>query len=117
VAALERARDRRPDEPGIYEHLGLCLIEVGDLDEATAAFHKLTELSPRSAEAVNGVAAISMARGDLTSARRQFLQVLDLEPRNVEARLGLAFIEEAPGGNPAEALRRCEEGPVICAEE
>jgi tetratricopeptide (TPR) repeat protein len=116
VAALKRARDLRPDEPGIYEHLGLCLIEVGDLDEATAAFHKLTELSPRSAEAVNGLATISMARGDLTSARRQFLQVLDLEPRNVEARLGLAFIEEAPGGNPAEALRRCQEVQVIAPE-
>ncbi len=63
----------------------------------------------RLAEATNGLATVSLLRGDLKTARLRYLDTLAIDQVNIAARRGLAAIEEAPGGNPAEALRWCED--------
>src|SRR6185436_2880920 len=109
IAAYRRAIAARPSEPEPHGKLGLCLAELRDLDGAEAAFAKQRALDAGSAEATNGLATVSLLRGDFRMARQRYLETLAIDPANIAARRGLAAIEEAPGGNPAEALRWCED--------
>ena len=97
----------------VYEHLGLCQLELKKFDDAVVTFTALATIDPKSAAATNGLAMADLLRGDLDAARRWFLQSLDLEPRSIEARRGLVLVEERAGGRSAEALRRCEEIALI----
>ena len=87
----------------------MCLSELGDLAGAKKAFEQLRALDWRSAEASNGLATVALLSGHFEEAKRGYLATLALDPPNVAARHGLAVIEERDGGNPAEALRLCEE--------
>jgi hypothetical protein len=109
IGAFRRAIQLRPGEPGPHGKLGLCLAEVGDLDGAGAAFARQRELDASATDATNGLATVALLRGDLTTARLRYLDTLAIDQVNIAARRGLAAIEEAPGGNPAEALRWCED--------
>ena len=109
VAAFTRAIQLAPGEVSSYGKLGVCLSEQGDLNAAQAAFTKMRGLDARSPEASNGLATIALLRGDLQVAKQGYLVTLDLDPENTSARRGLAMVAEGPGGNPAEALRWCEE--------
>ena len=109
IGAFRRAIQARPQEPGPHAKLGLCLAELRDLDDAEAEFGRARALDPSLAEATNGLATVSLLRGDLKTARLRYLDTLAIDQVNIAARRGLAAIEEAPGGNPAEALRWCED--------
>lgn len=108
IGAFTTALRTRPDEPAIYGKLGLCLIEVGQIGPAAAAFEKLRQLQPRSPDGSNGIAAIALISGQLEQARSLYEETLLFDPWNVPARVGLAKIEELQG-NAAAALRRCQE--------
>jgi hypothetical protein len=109
IGAFRRAIQARPSEPGPHGKLGLCLAELGDLNGAEAAFARQRELDASAADATNGLATVALLRGDLNTARLRYLDTLAIDQINIAARRGLAAIEEAPGGNPAEALRWCED--------
>ena len=109
IGAFRRAIQARPSEPSPHGKLGLCLAELGDLDGAAAEFARQHELDPSAADATNGLATVALLRGDLKTARLRYLDSLAIDEINIAARRGLAAIEEAPGGNPAEALRWCED--------
>ena len=98
----------QPGEPAIYGKLGLCLAEVGDTNNARAAFEKLRALSPRSPDGTNGLGALALMAGQPEQARALYDETLLYDPLNVPARLGLAKVEELQG-DAAAALRRCEE--------
>ena len=108
IGAFTVALQARPQEPAIYPKLGLCLMEVGDLKAATAAFERLRELSPRSPDGTNGLGALALLAGEPERARILYEQSLLYDPWNVPARLGLAKVEELQG-NVEGALRRCQE--------
>ena len=109
VQAFRRAIQLKPDEPGAHGKLGLCLAELKDLDGAASEFGRQLQLDARSTEAINGLATVALLRGDLKTARLRYLDTLAIDEINIAARRGLAAIEEAPGGNPSEALRWCED--------
>jgi tetratricopeptide (TPR) repeat protein len=109
IGAYRRAIQARPQEPGPHAKLGLCQAELRDLDDAESEFGRARALDPSLAEATNGLATVSLLRGDLKTARLRYLDTLAIDQVNIAARRGLAAIEEAPGGNPAEALRWCED--------
>jgi tetratricopeptide (TPR) repeat protein len=93
----------------VYEHLGLCQLELRHLDDAVVTFTALATVDPKSAAATNGLATVALLKGDLDAARRGYLESLDLDPRSIEARRGIVLVEERSGGRSDEALRRCEE--------
>jgi protein O-mannosyl-transferase len=109
VAAFRRVVQLRPQEVPAYGKLGVCLSEQGQLDEAAAAFARMKALDAQSAEASNGLALVALLRGQVDEARRGYLATLALDRSNIAARHGLAVIEETAGGNPAAALKWCEE--------
>jgi Flp pilus assembly protein TadD len=109
IGAFTRAIELAPGEVSAYGKLGVCLTEQGDLGAAEAAFSKMRGLDAQSPEASNGLATIALLRGNLDAAKRGYLDTLALDSGNVAARRGLAVVAEAPGGNPADALRWCQE--------
>ena len=113
VQAYRRALRFGSQVPAIYEHLGLCQLELKAYDQAVVTFSQRFDDSSEVSAATNGLAMVAYFRGDLDAARRRFLESLDLEPRSVEARRGLVLVEERSGERSEEALRRCEEIAVI----
>jgi Flp pilus assembly protein TadD len=113
IQAYRRALGYGAHVAAIYEHLGLCQLELKAFDDAVVTFTALATIYPKSAEATNGLAMVDFLRGNLDAARRGFLETLDLEPRNIEARRGLVLVEERAGRPSDEALRRCEEIALI----
>jgi Flp pilus assembly protein TadD len=109
IASFLQSIDLRPEQPAAYGKIGTCLLEVGDIDQARISFTKLRDLKPQSPEASNGLGTVALMSGQVSEARQRFVESLQFDPRNVQARRALAVIEETAGGNPAEALRLCEE--------
>jgi hypothetical protein len=98
----------RPSETDTYSREGICLVELGRLDEAQAVFEKLRTMDPSAPEATNGLGTVALSRRNYDLARQRYLETLVNNPLNVPARVGLAEVEERTG-HPAEALARCEE--------
>lgn len=115
IAAFTTALHARTDEPAIYAKLGVCLLEVGQLKGAAAAFQKVRELDPRSPDGLNGLGALALVESHPERARSFYEETLLYDPWNVPARLGLVKVEELQG-NAAAALRRCEEIREIAPE-
>src|SRR5262245_3391297 len=108
AAAFSRVIQLRPQEVPAYGKLGVCLSEQGRLDDAAAAFTRMKALDAQSAEASNGLALVALLRGQIDEARRGYLATLAIDRANIAARHGLAVLEET-AGNPAAALKWCEE--------
>jgi protein O-mannosyl-transferase len=115
IGAFTTALHARTDEPAIYAKLGVCLLEVGQLKGAAAAFQKVRELDPRSPDGLNGLGALALVESQPDRARSFYQETLLYDPLNVPARLGLVKVEELQG-NAAAALRRCEEIREIAPE-
>lgn len=115
IGAFTTALHARTDEPAIYAKLGVCLLEVGQLKGAVAAFQKVRELDPRSPDGLNGLGALALVESQPDRARSFYEETLLYDPLNVPARLGLVKVEELQG-NAAAARRRCEEIRDIAPE-
>ena len=113
IAAYRRALGYGAHVAAVYEHLGLCQLELKEFDDAVVTFTALATIHPKSAAATNGLAMVDLLRGNLDAARRGFLGSLDLEPRSIEARRGLVLVEERARGRSEEARHRCEEIALI----
>jgi Flp pilus assembly protein TadD len=116
VVAYRRGLRLGPQEQLGYRKLGMCLTELGRFNEAAAVFEALQRLNPQSIEASMGLGAVAMLGGKPERARAYFLESLAKDRRNVAARQALATLEETIAGNPAEALRLCEEIQAIAPE-
>ena len=108
VAEFRRSIQLRPSEAGTYGKAGICLVEMGKLDDAQTMFEAMRKVDPWAAEGTNGLGTIALARGQLELARQQYELTLQNNPLNVPARVGLAAVEER-AGRSAEALARCQE--------
>jgi tetratricopeptide (TPR) repeat protein len=99
----------RPDEAMGYQKLGVCLIEMERLDDATAVYEKLRQRDPQSTVASIGLGAVAMVAGRPERARAYFIETIDHDGSNVIARQSLAMLAESDPAKPAEALRLCRE--------
>ena len=70
VDALDRSVDRKSDNPMAYYALGRCLVHLGDLKRAAAAFDRCHELNPEWLQPVSAMAQLpeGLARFDVSSA-------------------------------------------------
>jgi hypothetical protein len=108
VAAFRRSIQLRPDEAGTYGRAGICLVELGRLDQAQGMFESMRKIDPWAPEGTNGLGTVALARHQLDLARQKFLETLQNNPLNLPAREGLVAVEER-SGHPAEAVTRCQE--------
>ena len=98
-----------PHEDSLYLKLGMCLAELGRFDEAFAVFENLRHVVPDSPIISTGTGIVAMLAGDAPKARANLTATIEKYPRDIMARQWLAVLEEEVAGNPAEALRLCEE--------
>jgi len=64
-------------------------LQAGQLDQAKRLYGDVLGTEPKNADALLGLAAISVREGNSDEATRRYLQLLELEPRNALAQSGL----------------------------
>jgi len=96
-AACERRAQRREGsltEIVTTRTLGLAYLEENRLDEAEAAFRKLTELAPDEPLGFANLGLVYLRRAEYEPAERNIRQALELEPSDPDIRLMLAKVLE-----------------------
>jgi tetratricopeptide (TPR) repeat protein len=109
IDAYQTALRLDPQDETVYLKLGLCLAEVGRFDDARGVFESLRQLKPQSAFVTTGLGVVALLAGRTDEARGLLRGTIDRNPSDLMARRWLAVLEEDFAGNPAEALRQCEE--------
>jgi tetratricopeptide (TPR) repeat protein len=69
-----------PDDADSYYQLGLVLREQNKLDEATAAFEKVAQLTPANLKAINQLVDLDIAKKNYDSAMLRIRQELNKQP-------------------------------------
>lgn len=87
---------------------GRAALDKGNLQAARAAFEAATQLKPRSAEAVTGLARTLAASEDAEGAMRNFEKAVVLGPDYLPAWSGLAYLRSVAGNRDGaiDAYRR-----------
>jgi protein O-GlcNAc transferase len=82
-----------PDAFTIWNILGAASKSLGDLDKATLAFKKVTELSPNNADGYNNYGVILKSQGKLEKAIEFYNRAILLKPNYADAykNIGNAF--------------------------
>lgn len=80
LKVLEEAGAATPDDPFIWNSIGVCHSKADRPFEALKAFNTALELSPTFAHAHNGAGLALSALGDLENARRAQHAAADLDP-------------------------------------
>ncbi len=97
VADLERAHSLAPDDPGVANALGVCLLKSGRIERSMAILAAAVEANPRVAESWRNLATTQIAGGRLAEAKASFERLLDLEPDAADALGKLAVLASHRG--------------------
>ena len=88
--------DQAPDPQQLLEH-AKRLITLGRLDDAEAAFSRLTAVPGHGAEAHYGAGFVRLRKGDVTGAESCFLSALAKDPAHANSLFQLGVIAERRG--------------------
>jgi tetratricopeptide (TPR) repeat protein len=79
----------RPDSPGVYLNLGVCLRAQGRVDQAIAAYRKALELKPDYVAAHTCLGNALDQHGDHSQAIAAYRKAIELKPDDAEAHYSL----------------------------
>ncbi len=77
----------------LYFNLGMAYADLGQMDNAIAAFQRATTLRPDNAENHFGLGLVAVSAGRLDLARQALTKAVDLDPRHWDARIELARLD------------------------
>jgi len=80
IEALQRAVVIDPQDPSLYENLGRCHRDVGQLDDAIACFREALDRNPRNRDAVRTLAECLVETGERGKAVEVLNAFLEKEP-------------------------------------
>ena len=83
LAALERARTARPNDPYFANLLALTLRDAGRLDEAEALLVKVVARARTYAPAAYNLGNLRLRRGDVEGAITAFRRAVEIDPNDV----------------------------------
>jgi tetratricopeptide (TPR) repeat protein len=107
LALWERARDVEPDQPDVWNSIGLAQARLGRTDEAIASFERALAVDPRHAEAARNLGTTLAGAGRRDEAIAAYQRAVAAAPGMVEAREDLATLLAGAGRLPdAEAQLR-----------
>jgi len=89
---LERALRLAPQNPALWNYLGVADSRLLDLDDAIAAFQKVVSLAPRDSHGYFDLGVLYLKRGAVGRALQAYRQGLALDPNNVTANQNYAFL-------------------------
>lgn len=108
VAALEQARDARPDDWRAWSLLGAAYEQVRRADDARAAWAQALTLSPDNPDVLTNMAISAMTRGDTAGAEPLLRRAAAQPGASLKVRLNLAMVLGLTGklGEAEQILRR-----------
>lgn len=92
ILEFDHAQPQGWDLAQVHANLGVALLGQEKTDEAIASFGQALELSPGSAEALNGLATAYQARGELDEAASCYRRALECRPDFAEAHNNLGNV-------------------------
>ncbi|MDR7271178.1 putative PEP-CTERM system TPR-repeat lipoprotein [Pelomonas saccharophila] len=104
--ALQAANDgvsRFPDNPFLYEALGVAESTTGNFNQAAQSFSKMAALQPNSVQPLMRMEELQEARKDIPAAIVQLRKVLSMKPDHLPAQVRLITLLSRTGKS-AEAL-------------
>jgi len=107
ITEYRRAIALRPQGEFGYTKLAACLIGMGRLDEAAAAFEQLEAVNPLSPQTTTGMGVLALLRNRPAEGREYFLRTLERNPSDPHGRHLLAFVD---------GTLSLEETTALCAE-
>jgi len=84
-----------PNNPELYELLGIASYQAGRLQSACESFRRLTQLSPQDAHAHNNYGQLLLELGDLDNAYQSSQRALQIDPQLHNAYNTLGNIQRA----------------------
>jgi predicted TPR repeat methyltransferase len=96
IECYHRVLRIRPDYAEGHNNLGICLSELGKLDEGMACYQRALQIKPDYAEAHRNAGTVLQSRGNLDQAAKGYQRALDLNPRlmQVYERLGSVLLKQ-----------------------
>ncbi|MBN1827447.1 MAG: tetratricopeptide repeat protein [Candidatus Eisenbacteria bacterium] len=109
LAQYDRALERNPDDPDVWNNRGLVLEAMGEEEEARYAYERVLRVAPDHAKARANLAGIHFRNGRTDSAEVEMEKAIRWEPRNPDLRnnLGALLLQR---GDLDEAVRQLEIG-------
>ncbi|MGR3760754.1 O-linked N-acetylglucosamine transferase, SPINDLY family protein [Roseobacteraceae bacterium NS-SX3] len=92
-----------PLSPFLWETLGLCHLNMQNLDQAATCLNKASHLDPRAAAAVAGLAEVARRQSRPEQAEALYRKALSIEPENLPALTGLGRMLAEAGRAPEAA--------------
>src|SRR5262249_3971716 len=116
IAEYRVAISLAPNEPRLYEELGVELRVSGKRQEAEEAFRKELELDPYNVVAKYKLGVLAIERGDASRAKQLIEEALQVRPelRHGDYNLGRA---EALGGQDEAAIKHFEKAATTETDE
>ena len=84
------ARKKYPDEPFIYNLLGVLYSQLESYEDSIKNYSKAIKLNPNYIEAITNLAIVYEIMGDFAKAEMYFNQALSLDPTNTSVLYNLA---------------------------
>ena len=92
VQEWNKALALAPDEPWVYNNLGLTMMQAGKLDDAIAYFRKALAYNPKYSEACNNLGEALAGKGADNEAIVQFENAVRLDTGSAIARANLGLV-------------------------
>jgi Tfp pilus assembly protein PilF len=82
---------KNPNDPVIYNTMGMIQVELGNLNKAVEAFERARQRDPNFYEAQMNFAAVNLSFRGFSKSEEAYRAVLKNRPNDYDARLGLAL--------------------------
>ena len=89
---LEELLRQDPENPDLLYNLGLCYVDLGQLDKGRELLHRCLQLAPGHSHACVALALGYLRACDLLRAREYTMQALAADPRNRVALRNLGVV-------------------------
>ena len=90
LQALSCGGDKNADT---YNELAICLMELGNLDEAKKTLLKAFAISPEDTKIISNLGYLAEKQGNKEEAQKYFTAVLEFDPNDIIAASELAKLE------------------------
>ncbi|MGV8175448.1 MAG: tetratricopeptide repeat protein, partial [Methanothrix sp.] len=89
---LEELLRQDPDNPDLLYNLGLCYVDLAQLDRGIELLNRCLQIAPQHSHACVALGIAYQKKGDLAQARENFIHALDIDHKNPVALKNLGAI-------------------------
>lgn len=94
IQLLQQAAEAAPDEPAVFELLGMCCFSMKQMPDAMAAFQKVTRLMPQVASGWINLGATQNVLEEYTAASKSLRKALKCDRQSASAYYNLGIAQK-----------------------